>query len=125
MIILERVIDPSFPNEVWTDDVNRHVMVCELENTFRYGSGGPGWYIRDEVGEVGPYLSFDEALEMASSRWGAVALGPALRLEKDLAQARVDEGMQFLVEHLAEYGAVGIDVKALAEQVLTRIEEEG
>lgn len=120
MIELER--GESQDIQVWADSDFRHVIVRETEGTYRYGSGGSGYYVRDEIGEVGPYLSLGEAFEMAQDRWGEVTLAPANRLARNLAEGREHAVADYLLEYLAKYGAVGIDVQALAQLVMTRQE---
>jgi hypothetical protein len=95
--------------ELWQDADQSHVISRE----------GDGWYVRDETGEHGRYSTFGLALEFARFVWGPVELGPARRLRRNVAEGRADEVAQFLLEYLAEYGAVGIDVRDLAENVLT------
>ena len=118
MITLERVTP-----DMWTDEANTHVIVHEW---WEHSQHAPGFYVRDEDGERGPFRSFAEAFNAAEMLWapvGDVELGPARRLRRDVAEGRADEVGHFLLEYLAEYGAVGIDVKDLAENVLTL--EEG
>jgi hypothetical protein len=125
MIILERVTGSDWPGVTWTDDVNAHVIVLETDETVRVDIlMEPGWYLRDEDGETGPWPSLDDALTEAEFQWGdAVALGPCARLVRDLHDARPGEGaLRQLVEHLADYGPGGIDVQALAELVLRKEE---
>lgn len=123
MITLERVTDQDFPGEVWTDEANYHVIVQETPETFPVRLPGAGWYVRDYDGiELGPFASLDESLATARQVWGEVTLGPADRLARSMAEGRADEVGQFLLEYLADYGAVGIDVQALAQLVMTRQE---
>jgi hypothetical protein len=97
--------------ELWQDADQSHVISRE----------GDGWYIRDESGELGAYPSLAAALDylQVSQVWGPVELGPARRLRRNVTEGRADEVAQFLLEYLAEYGTVGIDVRDLAENVLT------
>jgi hypothetical protein len=118
MIILERVTSEDFPGQVWTDESNTHVIVEEV-GPAPHGYGDAGFYVRDAVASSVAYATFDEAFAAAQSVWGPVALGPALRLERDVAQGRAGDVAQYLLEYLAEYGAAGIDVRDLAENVLT------
>lgn len=124
MIELER--DESQDTQVWADANFSHVIVEETEDTVRVDIPmAPGFYVRDEDGAAGPWPTLDSALEAAHSQWGdAVALAPALRLERDVAVGRAGEVGDFLLEYLATYGAVGIDARELAQQVFARIEEE-
>lgn len=120
MITLERVTDTDWPGQVWTDEANTHVIVEETADTVRVDIPmAPGLYVRDENGELGPYSTLELALEFARYAWGPVELGPARRLRRDIAEGRADDVAQFLLEYLAEYGPVGIDVRDLAENVLT------
>lgn len=80
------------------------------------------YWVRDESGALGDFPTFSSAFEHAEMVWGAT-LAPANRLARDVAEGRPDEVGQFLIEYLAEYGAVGIDVRALANLVLARIED--
>jgi hypothetical protein len=122
MIELER--DGSQDIQVWADSDYSHVIVQETEDTYRFDSGGPGWYVRDENGELGPFNTFEQALFAADDRWLEISLAPANRLRRDIAEGRAHSVAQYLLEYLAEYGAVGIDVQALANLVLTRLEED-
>jgi hypothetical protein len=120
MIELQR--DESQDIRVWADSDFSHVIVEEAEETYRYGSGGPGWYVRDENGERGPSRTFAEAFDIAEELWDdEVSLAPANRLRRDIADGRADEVGHFLLEYLADHGAVGIDVQALAQQVFARV----
>lgn len=122
MIELERdTEDPHFPGEVWASHDHMHVIVQETESTVRRGSE-PGWYVRDTNGERGPYDAFDQAFAAAQKAWGEVSLAPANRLARNLAEGREHAVADYLLEYLAEYGAVGIDVQALAQLVMTRQE---
>lgn len=123
MIELDRDIEQG-DTQVWADAEFRHVIVLETEDIVRYDAR-PGWYVRDEdVFERGPYQTLADALTVAQNAWGDVTLAPANRLRRDITEGRADEVEQFLLEYLADYGAVGIDVQALANLVFTRIEEE-
>jgi hypothetical protein len=122
MIELER--DASQDIQVWADADFSHVIVQETEDTYRYGSGGPGWYVRDENGETGPFNTFEQALYAADDRWIMVSLYPANRLREEVESGRPDEIGQFLLEYLAEYGPVGIDAQDLAQRVFERIEQD-
>lgn len=122
MIELERMEDPIFEGRVWTDAANEHVLVLETEDTYRYGSGGPGWYVRDENAERGPVRTFAEAFDIAEELWtDEVSLAPANRLRQEIEQGRADEIGHFLLEYLADYGTAGIDAKALATRVFERV----
>jgi hypothetical protein len=123
MITLERVTGEDFPGQVWSNDANTHVIVEETEETYRFDSAGPGWYWRDEDGESNRFDTLDAALQDARRQWGEIALGPAMRLSRNIAEGRADEVGHFLLEYLAEYGAAGIDAQALANRVFARIEE--
>jgi hypothetical protein len=124
MIILERVTSEDFPGQVWTDESNTHVIVEETADTVRVDIPmAPGFYVRDEDGEHGRYSTLGLALEFARFVWGPVELGPARRLRRNVTEGRADEVAQFLLEYLAEYGTVGIDVRDLAENVLTLQED--
>jgi len=123
MIELERDDSQDFGGTVWHDANYSHVIVYETESTYRFDGGGPGWYVRDEDGEVGPFNTFEQALYAADDRWFEIALGPANRLVIDIESSRSDEAGQFLLEYLAEYGPVGIDAQALAQLVFARVEE--
>lgn len=120
MIELER--DESQDIQVWADVEFAHVIVHETEDTYRYGSGGPGWYVRDENGEHGPFNTFEQALYAADDLWIEISLAPANRLARNLAEGREHAVADYLLEYLAKYGAVGIDVQALAQLVMTRQE---
>lgn len=117
MIELERhdENDPTgFYGVLWTDESNTHVIVEE----------GAHLWVRDESGDVGVANELGTALELARAEWGEVTLAPARRLRDDIELGRSHAVADFLLEYLAEYGAVGIDVKALAQTVLERQEEE-
>ncbi|HTF49494.1 MAG TPA: hypothetical protein VK735_18785 [Pseudonocardia sp.] len=122
MIELERD-ESQWHIQVWADKDFFHVIVQETEDTYRYGSA-PGWYVRDKNSERGPFGDFDHALTVANLHWGEVTLVPANRLRRDIEIGRTDEIGHFLLEYLATYGSVGIDVQELASQVFDRIEEE-
>lgn len=111
----------DFPGQVWHDANFSHVIVQETADTVGTVSV-PGWYVRDEVRELGPFNDLVQALAEARGVWGEVTLAPANRLVADIAEGRADEVAQFLVEYLAAYGAVGIDVQALASRVLVKQE---
>lgn len=122
MIELERIEDPIFEGRTWTNESNTHVIIEETEDTYRYGSGGPGWYVRGENAERGPVRTFAEAFDLAEELWtDEVSLAPANRLRAEIAEGRADEVGHFLLEYLADHGAVGIDVQALANQVFARV----
>jgi hypothetical protein len=121
MIELER--DESQDTQVWADEDFSHVIVEETGNTWRYGSDGPGWYVRDEDGEAGPFALFADALDAAHDRGWPVTLAPANRLVRDIKQGRSHAIADYLLGYLAEYGPVGIDVQALANLVMTLAEE--
>jgi hypothetical protein len=123
MIELERDESGDFPGQVWHDANFSHVIVLETEDTVRFDGDGPGWYVRDEVREMGPFNTFEQALYAADDVWREVTLAPANRLARNLAEEDENDGMQYLTEYLAEYGAVGIDAQALANLVLTRLED--
>jgi hypothetical protein len=122
MIELER--DESQDIEVWGDVEFMHVIVRETAETFPHSSPGPGFYVRDEAGERGPFDTLEQAFVAAEKAWGEVTLAPANRLRRDLDIGRADEIGDFLLEYLAEYGAVGIDPQALAQQVFARAEDD-
>lgn len=112
MIELEKIAD-----DVWSDQSQDHVIVEEQWTTNVHG---PGFYVRDEGGENGPYPTLTLALNQAQALWGEVTLAPANRLRRDIDHR---DGGQFLLEYLATYGTVGIDAQALAQRVFARIEE--
>lgn len=123
MIELER--DESQDIQVWADADFSHVIVQETEDTVRVDIPmEPGWYVRDEDGESGPFLLFVDALDGAADRGWDVTLGPANRLVRDMTNGDETDAGPFLVQYLATYGPVGIDVQALANLALTRLEEE-
>lgn len=122
MIELDR--DDSQDIQVWADSDFSHVIVQETEETYRFGSGGPGWYVRDEDGEHGPFNTFEQALFAADDLWLEISLAPANRLRRDIEIGRTDEIGHFLLDYLAAYGAVGIDPQELAAQVFARIEND-
>lgn len=126
MIELDRVENQYGEQDVelWADNEYLHVIVRE---DWVNHSHDPGWYVRDEDGERGAFRSFAEAFNAAELLWapvGDVTLAPARRLVADIAESEPWGAGQFLLEYLAAYGAVGIDVQALAEQVFARQEEE-
>src|SRR5687768_12443530 len=121
MIELQRDDSQDFEGTLWADANYSHVIVQETESTYRYGSGGPGWYVRDEDGEIGPFNTFEQALFAADDRWLEISLAPANRLRETIETGRADEVGHFLLEYLADYGAVGIDVQELAQQVFERV----
>lgn len=117
MIELEKTdnIDPTdFYGTLWTDESNEHVIAEE----------GGLFYVRDENGSSGGFGTFDEAFADAVDLWTDVTLAPANRLRVDIELGRTDEIGHFLLEYLATYGAVGIDVQALANRVFVRTEED-
>lgn len=118
MIELERQTideDPTgFYGALWTDEPNEHV-IAEEDGLF---------YVRDENGSSFGFRTFELAFAYAQDLWPEVTLAPANRVARDIAEGRADEVGQFLLEYLAEYGAVGVDVQALAQQVFARIEED-
>lgn len=116
MIELEKIAE-----DMWSDEPNTHVIVHE---GWDYPGHAPGFYVRDEDGDVGIRPTFDEAFELAQAEWGEVTLAPANRLARNIAEGRADEVGHFLLEYLADHGAVGIDVQALATLVFARVEEE-
>lgn len=116
MIELEKVYgdDPATDRgELWSNAEQTHVISKEDGR----------WYVRDEHGDLGSYPTLAAAFEylQVSQVWGEVTLAPANRLCRDIADGRADEAGHFLLEYLADYGAVGIDVQALAKQVFERI----
>lgn len=119
MIELSNVtaLDAPEGTELWSDEDNWHVIVLETEETYR----SAGWYVRDENGERGPLDDFAQAFDAAQKAWGEVTLLPANRLRADIETGRADEVGHFLLEYLADYGAVGIDAQALAKRVFERI----
>jgi hypothetical protein len=118
MIELER--DESQDIQVWADADFRHVIVQEPGTTLvEYLA--PGWYVRDEGGEYGPYGDLAEALVAAQGIWD-VTLAPANRLRRDIEDGDENDGMQHLTEYLAEHGTVGIDPQALAQRIFERLE---
>lgn len=121
MIELDRVENQHGEQDVelWADSEYLHVIVRE---DWEHSLHAPGWYVRDEDAEEGSFDTFGEAFETAERMWGEVTLAPARRLLVDIAEGRADEVGQSLLEYLAAYGAVGIDVQALAEQVCARQE---
>lgn len=114
MIELERLAD-----DMWSDEPNAHVIVHE---DWSHSLHQPGFYVRDEDGDVGVATDFAGALLLARAAWGEVTLAPANRLARDIADGRADEVGQFLIEYLAEHGAVGIDAHSLANLVLAKQE---
>jgi hypothetical protein len=114
MIELERayVDEPETDRgELWSNPEQTHVISKE---------DGQYW-VRDEAGERGAFDDFAQAFAAAEKAWGEVTLAPANRLRRDIAEGRADEIGHFLLEYLADYGAVGIDVQALARQVFERV----
>lgn len=124
MIELERDDSGDFPGQVWHDVEYRHVIVQETADTAPLTSGGPGWYVRDENGETGPYVDLADAFTAASARWGEVTLAPANRLVLNMTYEDETDAGRYLLEYLATYGAVGIDPQALANLAFARLEEE-
>jgi hypothetical protein len=123
MIELEKVDDPHFEGQVWSDKSEMHVIVQETENTYRHGSS-PGWYVRDENGESGPHGSLAEALSGSQWAWQTeVTLAPANRLRDAVEVEDENDVGTYLLEYLAAYGTAGIDAQALAKRVSERIEE--
>jgi hypothetical protein len=84
---------------------------------------GPGFYVRDNEGDVGPFRTLDEALHAAELRWGEVTLAPANRLRRNIDVEDECDAGNYLLEYLAYYGTAGIDAQALARRVFERIEE--
>lgn len=124
MIELERDESGDFPGQVWANSGFTHVIVEETENTCRIDGPGPGWYVRDENGESGPFIDLADAFRAAQVHWGMdVTLAPANRLRRDIEDGDEEDGMQWLVEYLATYGTAGIDAQRLAVRVFERIEE--
>jgi hypothetical protein len=122
MIELER--DESQDIQVWADSDFSHVIVEETPDTYRFDGGAPGFWVRYEEGEDGPFPSLDVALIEARETWDdEVTLAPANRLRRDIEDGDENDGMQWLVEYLATYGTAGIDAQALAQRVFERIEE--
>lgn len=116
MIELERD-DDNF----WSDKHGLHVIV----RVQRSIDDRPGFYVRDyNGGERGPFVDLTDALTVAEAAWGEVTLAPANRLRRDIEDGDEDDGMQWLVEYLAEYGTAGINAQALAQRVFERLEEE-
>lgn len=113
MIELEKIA-----GDMWSDEPNTHVIVHE---DWDYPGHAPGFYVRDEDGDVGVYPTFAEAFERAQEEWGEVTLAPANRLRAEIEEGRTGEIGHFLLEYLADYGAVGIDARALARRVFERI----
>lgn len=117
MIELEKVYgdEPETDRgELWSNAEQTHVISKE---------DGQYW-VRDENGDVGVANDLATALDLAQAEWTEVTLAPANRLCHNIAFGRADEVGEFLLEYLADYGAVGIDVQALANLVFARIEEE-
>lgn len=107
--------DPtSFYGVLWTDETNEHVIAEE----------GGLFYVRDENGERGAYDTFEQAFTAAQKAWGEVTLAPANRVTRNIAEGRSGEVSDYLLEYLAAYGAVGIDVQVLANLVFVRQEED-
>lgn len=114
MIELERVYadEPETDRgELWSNAEQTHVLSKEDEQ----------YWVRDENGDVGVANDLAKALELAQAEWGEVTLAPANRLAQNIAEGRAGEVGHFLLEYLADFGAVGIDVQALAQQVFERI----
>lgn len=114
MIELKRVEDVRDPStgELWSDETNEHVISQE----------GGRWFVRDEEGGSQGWDTFAQAFADAQDLWlDVVTLEPANRLRRVIAEGRADEVGHFLLEYLADYGAVGIDVQALAQQVFQRV----
>jgi hypothetical protein len=120
MIELER--DESQDIQVWADKDFVHVIVQETEETVRIGFA-PGWYVRDEGGEMGAFEDFALALGVAGDTWGEVTLAPASRLRDAVEVEDENDVGNYLLEYLAKYGTAGIDAQALAKRVFERIEE--
>lgn len=107
--------DPTgFYGVLWTDEINEHV-IAEEDGLF---------WVRDTGGDIGVGNDLATALDLARAEWGEVTLAPANRLRENIEIGRVDEIGEFLLEYLAEYGAVGIDTQTLARRVFERIEAE-
>lgn len=121
--MIELTRDESQDIEVWADGELAHVIVHETEDA-PHGYGGSGFYVRDEIGQVGPYLSLGEAFDMACSRWGEVTLAPANRLRAAIEVEDENDVGTYLLEYLATYGTAGIDAQALAQRVFERVEED-
>jgi hypothetical protein len=116
MIELERVYTNESETdygELWSNAEQTHVISKE---------DGQYW-IRDENGDVGVANDLAKAFDLAQAEWGDVSLAPANRLARNLAEEDENDGMQYLTEYLAQYGTVGIDAQALANLLLTRLEE--
>jgi len=115
MIELQKIETPEDPTgfygALWTNEANTHV-ICEE---------GSRWYVRDESGETGPYADLVDAFTAASARWGEVTLAPANRLRREIETEPADQISHALLAYLADYGAVGIDVQALARRVFERV----
>ena len=124
MIELRRItpLDSLAGEEFWSDETNEHVIARETEETVRYDGDGPGWYVRDEVREMGPFDDFAQALAEAEGVWREVTLAPANRLRDAIEVEDENDVGTYLLEYLATYGAVGIDAQALARRVFERIE---
>lgn len=118
MIELQKVETPEDPTgfygEVWTNEANTHVIAQEDGR----------WFVRDESGTLGDYPTFSSAFEFARLAWGEVTLAPASRLRETIEDGRADEVGHFLLEYLADHGAVGIDVQALARRVFERVGDD-
>jgi hypothetical protein len=121
MIELEPTTDEYTGVSFWHDVEYRHVIVLETEDTARLSGPGPGWYVRDENDELGPFNTFEQALFAADDRWLEISLAPANRLRETIETGRADEVGHFLLEYLADYGAVWIDVQELATRVFERV----
>lgn len=115
MIELELIAD-----DLWSDEANTHVIVHE---DWSHSLHTPGFYVRDENGDVGVAGNLGAALMLARAAWGEVTLAPANRLRETIETGRADEVGLFLLEYLAAHGAVGIDAQALARRVFERVEE--
>lgn len=121
---LERDESGEHEGQVWHDVGFRHVIVEETADTARIDGDGPGFYVRDEESELGPFRTLAGAFAAAERQWGEVTLAPANRLRAEIEDGRTGEIGDFLLMYLAEYGTAGIDAQALAQRVFERIEED-
>jgi len=114
MIELELVFDEdpaADRGQLWSNTEQTHVISKEDAQ----------YWVRDENGNVGVANDLSTALDLAQAEWGDVTLAPANQLVRDMKANRYDAA-RFLVEYLADYGAAGIDVQALANLALDGVE---
>lgn len=107
--------------DLWSDTEGLHVIIHQDWTT--YEGLGPGWFVRDENRELGPYAELAHAFTASELIWGEVSLAPANRLRDEIENGDECDAGNYLLEYLATYGTAGIDAQALAARVFARIEE--